>query len=922
MIDGESSSLWRQRSSMVVFSIEQALGEYVKRRHGGAPEIDNDATISECLARRDAEPTPNRRGKLSLAIAESYFDELLRISCSISVGTEDEKYILELSQLVRAINLFEVRNAVAHPNREFPENYWYRCAVVATSLPISTLNLTAVSQALQAALDNKIALPPDEWLNLASFIIPNNLPREIEHDATGLIGRRNERKKLLELIKARRSPVVVITGPGGLGKTALATQVLREYAQDFTENPEHDAIVFASLKEEALTADGVSRLEVVESMEELKEELAEDIGSLFPDVEASSFSEMCDQLRERCILLYIDNLETLLRDTPDSFSTFCDSLPREWMVIATSRVTVDGGRTLPLETLTDGDATSLGFRYADSCQVNMSSDGIERVVRASQKNPLALRLSIDLIAQGKTIEEATKKASADVVGFSFQNLVSALSPQGRGILECLFVKSPMGRGEMVSLLGLSSEEVVENARKLARTSLVRREVRGEDEEFDLNPSVRDLLRDSPAELAVRRKVQQASQEQRRVLNRHLIILRNRNVTELSEEYLPQNIAPALGNTLVRAIRYIKSNQYSYKQSNSLAKELGEFVYAYANEWRLWLWLGKIHLLIQDEITAEQYFRNAVEKAGDSPVPLLVLSEVLNRSHQFKEAKECTDLLLEKGYDSSDDGEGGVSARLWYCRLRGLLELGDYDEILTVNSEGRSERTQCCIQLFQAEALARRASSWHSDPNSDVSEALVRAMKLIQLVVSRGHYQKSLLRLIPYVCREVKHYLNILQADANQESKLLRILKVFSKFIALTLDSDVLDNAIRDEVVSVIVWAREHDNPEINARFSDPQWNIYLGIDSDLDQKLRNIRRQGFDIATIINIPPKGFRDGMVEYCFARLDDGNQIFIHRDNVEKMEFIKWIGLRVGSKIGVNGLVESRGNKLPIAGKVIVP
>lgn len=289
----ETSSLLRQRSSMVVFALEQSLGDYVKRYHGGSPEVDNDATVSDCLARTDSEGPTNRRARLTRAVAESYFDELIRISVSLSAGTEDEKYTLALAELLRSINLFEVRNSVAHPNREFPENYWYRCAVIATSIPIAMLGLEGVVKAFQAALDNKIILPPEEWLNLNSNIIPNNLPRDTEHDATGLIGRRAERKQLAQLVKSRRSPVIVITGPGGLGKTALTIQVLREYSQDYSADPEHEAIIFSSLKEEALHSDGVTKLQAVESIEELKYELAEQLGGFFPEAQEQDFDAMC-----------------------------------------------------------------------------------------------------------------------------------------------------------------------------------------------------------------------------------------------------------------------------------------------------------------------------------------------------------------------------------------------------------------------------------------------------------------------------------------------------------------------------------------------------------------------------------------------------------------------------------------------------
>lgn len=883
--------------------------------------IDGDATVLECASRSQT-TTTSRPSKLSSAVAESFFDELLRIATSISSGTDDEKYTCSLAELVRSINLFEVRNAVAHPNREFPENYWYRCAVVATSLPVTMLALTQVSQAFQAALDNKITLPPEEWLDLSSSIIPNNLPREIEHDSTGLIGRQKERKQLLTMIKSRRAPVIVITGPGGLGKTALATQVLREYSQDFTNIPEHEAIVFTSLKQEQLTSDGVNKLDAVESIEELRIDLYEEISNLFPEVEAQDFESICGQLSERKILLFIDNLETLLRDAPDSFGALCDNLPREWSVLATSRVTLDGGRSIPLEILSIPDSTSLGFRYANTRQVDITEDAIRRIVTASRQNPLALRLGIDFVAQVCSIDEATKRASADVVGFSFQNLVSALPTEGLSILEGLFVKSPMGRGEMIALLNLSSEKVVENARRLARTSLVRREVRGEDEEFDLNPSVRDLLRDSPADLDARVKIQKALQEQRKNLNRHLQIIRNRNTNEYSEEFLPENISPALGNTLARCIRYVKSGQHSYKQTNALAKELNEFSFTNAAEWRIWLWLGKLYSLLQDDKTAEIHYRRAIEKDNGSPVPLIAMCEFLCKSQNFKEALQLAEGLIDSGYGLETKGDEVIASRIWFSYLRCLSENGKFEDIINLNfSSISNERIRSVLRIFKAEALIRSASPSHSDSSVDVGDNFIQVIKLIKDGIKFEHYQKSIVRLILFFLREAKHFIDQASEDDPTGNRLLPLLKQLPNFIRTLLDSDVLEAAAHDEVISFISWARNHSNPEVNASFSSATWNADLGLDSDIEAKIHQATENGFEIASIIRIPNKGVRDGFSDYCFARLASGIQVFIHKDNVERMEFLRWIRLRVGNQIGVADLMESRRDKLPIASRVVL-
>ena len=451
---------------MVVFSLEQALGTLIKDKHSASPGADTNSTIDDILARSTGGTPKTRSQRVSRAIAESYLDELLRISVSLAAGTDAEPHLTKLRDLIHAVGMLEVRNAVAHPNRDFPENFWYRCALVATSSPITHLNLISVTTAYQAAISDKISLPPDEWFQIRPTTVPTNLPTHSDHDITGLIGRNREKSELLKLIRNRRFPLIIVTGPGGLGKTALTIQSLREYVQDYSVEPSHDAVVFCSLKQEKLTAAGVEILSASQSINELRSELFEELIDIFPNEPVATFDELTSSLCNSSVLLFVDNLETLLRDSPDQFQAFADDLPRDWTLVATSRVAVDSAKSIPLATLSLGDATGLAFRYAQSKGLELDSSAADKIATASQCNPLALRLAIDQLSNGANLAEATRQAQKDVVQFSFKNLIETLPNHCRRVLECLFVQSPMGRGEIISTLGLSADEAVESARRL------------------------------------------------------------------------------------------------------------------------------------------------------------------------------------------------------------------------------------------------------------------------------------------------------------------------------------------------------------------------------------------------------------------------------------------------------------------------
>src|SRR5690606_15346725 len=68
-----------------------------------------------------------------------------------------------------------------------------------------------------------IKIPTDfveDFLDTSGII--NNLPIPDYEYEGGFVGREDDRKKIIQLIKSEKFPVVTLTGSGGVGKTALA----------------------------------------------------------------------------------------------------------------------------------------------------------------------------------------------------------------------------------------------------------------------------------------------------------------------------------------------------------------------------------------------------------------------------------------------------------------------------------------------------------------------------------------------------------------------------------------------------------------------------------------------------------------------------------------------------------------------------
>lgn len=145
----------------------------------------------------------------------------------------------------------------------------------------------------------------------AIMLPPTNFPETV----TPLIGRSEAMQRIRDLISAYR--VVTVTGPGGIGKTVLALQAVRDLLHDF----EHGAwlVELASLSDAALTLSAVARaLELKFSGEHVTtESLARAIGP-------------------RHLLLLLDNCEHLIDVVAGLVETIVRQCPRV-TIVTTSR---------------------------------------------------------------------------------------------------------------------------------------------------------------------------------------------------------------------------------------------------------------------------------------------------------------------------------------------------------------------------------------------------------------------------------------------------------------------------------------------------------------------------------------------------------------------------------------------------------
>jgi predicted ATPase/class 3 adenylate cyclase len=133
--------------------------------------------------------------------------------------------------------------------------------------------------------------------------VPNNFPAQV----TSFVGRKDEVKNLMDLLRTRQSRLITLTGSGGTGKTRLAMQVAVDRLQDY---PDGVWLVELAAVREASTVPSTIALELGIELKPGTEPLQQIVSFLRP---------------LRCLLV-LDNFEhvaeagralgTLLRDCP------------------------------------------------------------------------------------------------------------------------------------------------------------------------------------------------------------------------------------------------------------------------------------------------------------------------------------------------------------------------------------------------------------------------------------------------------------------------------------------------------------------------------------------------------------------------------------------------------------------------------
>lgn len=263
---------------------------------------------------------------------------------------------------------------------------------------------TAIEQRILSATSLPQALPrPRPY---------HNLPQP---DYTRFVGRERE----IEWLRQRLSPrdrvwLTIISGIGGVGKSALALFVAHAYREQYDELPPEErfeAIIWFSAKSEVLTALGAEQSApeglIFRTLEDIYTAIShtlerEDITRALPAEQDHLVQRALGQQRT---LLIVDNLESV---TDERVKGFLRNLTPPTKVLITSREWIDVAATLKLSGLPEDEAFTLIATEASARGMQLSREQEQLLFERTFGLPLPIKLTVGRLASDETFDQVLR----------------------------------------------------------------------------------------------------------------------------------------------------------------------------------------------------------------------------------------------------------------------------------------------------------------------------------------------------------------------------------------------------------------------------------------------------------------------------------------------------------------------------------
>lgn len=884
----------RRKTAMILHQIEESLVNFILEQN---PNNDclPEKTISNIVKRCNEKNIPIDKNDIESILEATYLDEVFSFALEVTKNTSINQYIIELMELFKLYNIFYIRNVIAHPNKQFLNEYWYKVAVIASSTLIEIIGLNDIKSALLSAESGEISDPPDDWIKeITQSLIPNNLPSNFEHSITGLVGRSSEEKDLLKLLENPRITTIAITASGGIGKTALVLDILNNLILNPKTFNWCDSIIFIDMKIEKLTAKGIENLIAVETIEEIKKNIIGEINKLFNE-SFTSIDSLFKNYSNKKILLFIDNLETLIRDNQKEFEEFNMSLPRDWRLLVTSRISISSASIIPLNNLNEKSANQLAKIYTKRNGYKLLEDNdYLKITKSCHFNPLAIRLTLDLYFSGHALPSSINQSINMIAEFSFKNLIENISEKSIMILEALFTEPDLDRIHLCGLLNFNIEDIVEGINELSKTSLITRKTQDDLEIFSLSSSIRELLISSPRNIEIRKNIQKQLMKSKEMTKELERIQFQNGIDELDLKFIPTNINKSLILLIQEFYNAIPNHKIDFNLASKFYDKFKIHKDLYINEYMYHRVIGQLLESLGKVSNAIDSFNKAINLNSNDYMSKFLLGRIY--FHLQKEYFESEKIYFQLMKEIKLGQNIKFAQSLLNGYFLSLLYQHKYEMVLdqTKNWESSSHIIlKGVLGTYRASAWKRKTECLNNDQIEQYVDAIANAILIYNTLFNLVGYINIACRQAIKLFEEIERVIN--RKEYSAETKLLWLNFVETHIINISNHFKEKNENYYKELINKLSSEQIPNN-----NFQSQEWNLYIIQNFTNTISKEYALSNGFIIIDIKNIPQISNTEHS-SYIFGT-DGENDYFIHFSSLASNCSDDWNNLSILTKLAI--------------------
>ncbi|WP_152613858.1 NB-ARC domain-containing protein [Vibrio renipiscarius] len=883
-------TITKRKTSMLLFCIEEALGKYI---------FDNEHAVT-------ASHHNMKDINIQDAIERAYLDDIFQLVLKATIGTPSESSVKRLYKLSHDLCLFEVRNAIAHPNRPFLDVYWYRVAALAADPAFEALGIKEPKSTLYSAEQGTISEPPEGWDKKYLWNIPNNLPHKFESDITGLIGRNRDLDELKKKLSSQRVHTAAIVAPGGFGKTALALDLLKQLVSSSETTNWLDAVTYVTLKTKTWLDDKFVDLQAVDEIEKVEQNIAEQLGIIF-DEYIDNLEQAIESFGDKRILICIDNLETIIRDNDDEFQSFIDKLPREWKVIVTSRVTITNAYIYSLQELNERNAIHLARMYnRNKGGDELPQDKYTQIANQCYFNPLAIKMTLDLYLTGNQLPESIGKAKSNIANFSFSNLIDSLSENALKILELVFSKPDCNRKLICEMLGVSTDYAAEAINELSRTSLLNRTPNKDKESYEINGSIKDLLIINPKCIAIREHIQAKLIQQQNVLHQIDIDQRASNFPCWHIQFLPNDIESGLKIIMADFVKFRFAKNANKGKLSELYASFSQNEEHYSDSYLFLRSYAKVCEVLQLYSQAEKLYLKSIALTDDMTTKYMIARYYFETSKFDKSIEMYDNLVSQIRAVKTEDDIIPFYDSIYQGYFLSHLYIGHYDFVLEYTKKWKDEEEfSSLFGTYRASAYKRKIEATNKNDTAQIVSIFNSATKILDDIYRNDGYSLASATQGFKVIEELVYFYKYEQNCRYDKISCLQFLEFCDKHLV-----DIVDTSRNKSSEDIKLIARELSNISVpnNPFACKNYWQSY----SSPNYKNAINRNDVNPEYTLVKI--HRFAENKVgnrtNFLFSRDDKDEEYFVHFDSLENCDWHDWLKLSSNEQLAVKDATRVQG------------